>query len=145
MSHEHAGAYAKKHESRTKINDLAEKLIKERAREGSLSCAEDHKIAAEAGTSPMEVGKALDLMEIRIIKCQLGFFGYGGPERSIVKPASSVGPVLGEKLDLAAEKNRISCKALWEIGDQEKISKIDVASACEALKLKVCACQLGTF
>ena len=44
------------------------------SKEGRLSCAEAHRLAAELNASPLEVGRAADALGIRIVSCQLGCF-----------------------------------------------------------------------
>jgi hypothetical protein len=110
-----------------------------------MGCAEAHAIARELNIEPIEVGRNLDLMEIRVVRCQLGFFGYEEKERSIVEPAGEVSDELRAKINAAVKDGSISCLDVWNIADGMMISRMDGAAACEALKIKVCCCQLGAF
>ena len=145
MSHEDEGHYAAKHSDEVEINRSAAESIKQRSSNDKLTCVEAHAISSELGIAPSEVGKTLDLMEIRIIECQLGFFGYEGADRSIVKPAEKVPDQLKDRILKEVEDNRVSCLSLWTVADEMNISKMNVSAACETLKLKVCCCQLGAF
>jgi hypothetical protein len=48
--------------------------IKREAKEGRISCTRAQLIAVELGVPIPLVGRALDLLEIKIIECQLGCF-----------------------------------------------------------------------
>ncbi len=145
MSHEDEGNYAAKHPEGTGVDPRAAELIRARRDGNKMSCADAHAVAQELGIDPLEVGKNLDLMEIRIAKCQLGLFGYAGPGRSIVEPAENVPQELRDKITAALENGTITCKRLWDIADGMGIPRIEGSAACEAMKIKVRRCQLGAF
>jgi hypothetical protein len=144
MTHEDAGHYSAKHAPGSSVDPAVEKAVKEKVSENGITCAAAHKIAAAFSIDPLEVGKALDLMEIRIQKCQLGLFGYK-PEKCIIKPAPHVPPALAGSLRNAAPQGRIACNVVWQIADQFGISRLEAAAACEGLDLKITPCQLGAF
>ena len=144
MAHEDAGNYAAKHHSKTKLNPRVAKAVKKEAADDKITCAAAHKIASELGISPSDVGVTIDLLEIRINKCQLGLYGYY-PQKRIAKPAGSVSPALEEAIKNSMENGRISCLSCWKIAEGSGIARMDVASACETLKIKVSFCQLGAF
>ena len=70
MTHRDEGHYAEKHGRRVRLDQAIREAIRRRPMGGKLSCAEAFRIAEEMSVEPSEVGRALDLMEIRIIKCQ---------------------------------------------------------------------------
>ncbi|MFA7462783.1 MAG: hypothetical protein WCY59_06555, partial [Anaerovoracaceae bacterium] len=84
------------------------------------------------------------LMETRLTRCQLGLFGYT-PESRIIKPADAVAPDLEEAIRGALLNGKISCLASWEIAKRFGIARMDVACACETLRIKITSCQLGAF
>jgi hypothetical protein len=94
--------------------------------------------------APSEVGKTADLLEYRIIECQLGLFGHE-PDKRIVKPAESVSEELRGRLQQYAGEGRIACMSCWEIAQELGIERLAVSSACELMGLKVKCCQLGAF
>ncbi|MEJ2183010.1 MAG: hypothetical protein P8Y66_05765 [Nitrospirota bacterium] len=49
-------------------------MLRERARDGRLSCAEAMGIARELGVPRKEVGQAANELSIKITDCQLGCF-----------------------------------------------------------------------
>lgn len=144
MAHEDAGHYADKHPRQTVIDPALATAIKDKATNGHISCAAAHGIAQQQVVSPARVGQTIDLLELRIDKCQMGFFGYD-PETKIVQPSKSISAALESALQPLLVDNKISCADCWKIADQLKISRLDVASACEGLKIKVSPCQLGAF
>ncbi len=54
-------------------SEVFEKL-KEREKEGKISCSEARKIAEELKISYREVGRACDELKIKIVACELGCF-----------------------------------------------------------------------
>ncbi|MBW2650282.1 MAG: hypothetical protein JRC66_04570, partial [Deltaproteobacteria bacterium] len=93
MTHEDAGHYAAKHAAGTRTDPGVEEAVRDKIKDGHITCASAHKIALDLEVTPAEVGVAVDLMEARLSRCQLGLFGYT-PDRRIVKPANEVSPEL---------------------------------------------------
>ena len=144
MTHEDAGHYAAKHGAKTRPAPAVEEALKGVIKDDTVTCAAAHKISQTLGVSPPEVGVAIDLMEARLTRCQLGLFGYT-PVSRIIKPADAVAPDLEEAIRGALIDGRISCLASWEIARRFGIARMDVACACEALRIKISSCQLGAF
>lgn len=144
MTHHDKGRFAAKHPEGTRPDPEIAAALKEKATDGRVSCAAAHKIASKLNRSPAEVGKTLDLLENRISRCQMGFFGYQ-PEKKIVAPAKQVADELKTALADAASNGRVPCASAWKIAEDMGLSKLDVGAACEALGLKVSPCQLGAF
>ena len=144
MTHEDRGHYAKKHPADSKVKPGIAQAVKQRASDREISCAAAHKIAADLGVQPDEVGFGLDLLEIRIVRCQLGLYGYR-PEKSVVKPAESVSEALKGAIKESLIEERLSCAAAWDIAERFGTARMNVSSACEALKIKISSCQLGAF
>ena len=144
MAHEDKGKYFKKHPQDTKIDDDLKKEILEQVKNNNFSCKKAEEIAGELGFTLEEIGKAIDILNINIIKCQLGLFGYGETKK-VVQPAKEITPELKESITSAMENERLSCLAAWKIAGKLNISRLKVASACEALQIKIKPCQLGAF
>ena len=144
MTSKDKGRYAKKHPSNRKIDEKVAEAVKGRISEDKISCAAAFKIASDLKVSPLEVGFTIDALEVPITKCQLGLFGYTS-HKKIVKPAESVTPALEDAIRQALINDRLSCSAAWEIAERHGLGKMDVTAACEALKIKISSCQLGTF
>jgi hypothetical protein len=144
MTHEFSGHYAAKHPPGTEADGRIADAVRASAKDGKLSCAAAHRIATDLGVHPSEVGKTLDLLEFRIVKCQLGLFGYQ-PEKKIVAPAETVAPELRDALTAALVDDRLPCKSAWTIADRFGVTRMAVAAACEKMNLRVSPCQLGAF
>ncbi len=143
MTHEDAGHYAKKHQDK-KIDETIAMVLKNKAKNGKITCASVHAAAKELGILPREAGVQADLLELRLTKCSLGLYGYG-PQWDILQKDFTISEELDNAINSAAENKRITCSACWKIADELKIKKIDVASACEKKGLKIKQCQLGAF
>jgi hypothetical protein len=133
-----------KHGKDVKADPAVATKIKEKVKDGQLPCAVAFKIAEELKIKPAEVGVALDLLEIKISKCQIGIFGYDKGNK-IVKPLTQ----LPDTLEMAIRQNltdgKLPCARAWQIAETLGIGKMDVTSACDAMGIKISPCQLGAF
>lgn len=145
MTHKDEGDYAGKHGGRVALNRTLTEAIKRRSSEGKVSCAAAFSIASELNMKPSQVGKGLDLLEMKIVKCQLGLFGYEKDTRLIVQAADAVPLELERALKELLVNGRLSCAAAWNIAKRFKRPKMDITAACETLKLRIAHCQLGAF
>jgi hypothetical protein len=144
MAREDKGHYGSKHPGGIIVAKEITEAVKKRSRQGALTCPLAFKIAGELAVPPGEVGRAMDLLEINIVKCQLGLFGYS-PVRRIVQPAQFVSEELEAALREAMSDGRLPCAEIFRIAGEFKLAKIRVAGACEKLKIRVSVCQLGAF
>jgi len=144
MAHEDKGKYFKKHPEGSKIDDELKEEIISQVKNNNITCKKAEEIADELGFSLEETGRAIDILNINITKCQLGLFGYGETKK-IVQPAKEIAPELKESITSALENDRLSCAAAWEIAGKFNIPRMKVCAACEALQIKVKPCQLGAF
>jgi hypothetical protein len=143
MTHEDKGNYAGKHPDRTMDPVVAEKLGKLRDK-NQITCAAAHRAASDLNLPPAEIGVQMDLMELRLVQCQLGLFGHS-PESGTANKDFEVSDDLKQRLENTAKDGRISCKTSWDIAKEFKISRLDMGAACEKLKLRIKPCQLGAF
>ena len=144
MTKDDRGHYADKHPSDRKADPKIADEIKRRAADQQISCAAAMQVARALGAPPSEVGFVIDTLEVRIIKCQLGLFGYQ-PEKKVVKAADHVSEALKTEINSNLSNGRLPCQSAWGIAKQRKKSKMFVSSACETLKIKISPCQLGAF
>ncbi len=146
MTHADRGRYAAKHGTGQGPDERIAAAVRPKARDGRLGCADAERIGAELDVPMAEVGRTLDLLEIRIDRCQLGLFGYPSGEKGKgVRPADQVTAELEAAIRGRLAAGRLPCTAAWEIAGTQKISRMAVSAACEALKIKVKPCQLGAF
>jgi len=144
MTHENKGHFSKKHSSDRKVNERVIALVKTKVQDGAMACAVAFEVAESLGVPAEEVGFTLDSLEVKVVKCQLGLFGYA-PAKRIVKPAERVAPDLEKAIRAALVKGRLSCTAAWALAENRRLKKMDISSACETLGIKIGSCQLGTF
>ena len=118
--------------------------VRERAREGRISCGAAFRIAEALGANPLKVGEAADALGVRLYHCQLGLFGYGDEER-IVQPTEQVSRELEQAIREGLIVGRLPCAVAWAIANRFELRKTDVANAAEKLEIRVSQCQLGAF
>ena len=144
MSQQKGKKFAEKHESNAQVNEKIKDHIIRQTKNNELPCAVAHKIATDLNVSPAEVGKTADLLEMMLVKCQLGLFGYT-PEKKIVKPKAAENQEMTGAIQEALVDGKLSCENAWEIARRFDVSKMKVSSVCEQLKIKIKPCQLGAF
>jgi hypothetical protein len=144
MTRSGVGHYAAKHAPGQRPDEHISALVRLKVEEGKLSCADAEGICAELGVTMAAVGRTLDLLEIRISRCQLGLFGY---ERSgkILRPGEGLTPELESVIRGRLSGGRLSCVEAWRIATELKVPRLDASSACEALRIRIKPCQLGAF
>ena len=144
MKLEKGQKYSDKHGANVQVNSDVREKIDMKARNGELVCAVAFKIADELGVSPADIGRAIDLLDVRLIKCQLGLFGYK-PDKKAVKAKPPKSRQLKEAIQDALVDGQLACIHAWDIASRFNVPKMDVSGACEALSIKIKPCQLGAF
>jgi hypothetical protein len=144
MTRKDKGGFAKKHLPKHKLDPVITEAVKQGSSAGKISCVAAFRVASKLKVTPSEVGVTIDLLEIPIVKCQLGLFGYGSSDKEVIA-AETVSPTLEAAIKEALAKGKLSCALAWEIAVKFDITKREITSACEALKIKISSCQLGTF
>mmetsp|Transcript_3503 Transcript_3503/g.2081 ORF Transcript_3503/g.2081 Transcript_3503/m.2081 type:complete len:145 (+) Transcript_3503:6216-6650(+) len=144
MTHGDVRHYAAKHPKGTKCDPQITESLKQKVSDGRITCTYAHKIADNLNISPAKVGVNIDLLEIRLNKCQLGLFGYG-EQKKAVKPVVNISQELDKAIKKSITDGSVSCKSCWDVAIKIGCSKLDVSGACEILKIKISPCQLGAF
>ena len=121
--------------------------LEDAAVDGKITCADAERVAGQLELPLAEAGATLDARELRIVKCQLGLFGFGtsAPHGGVVRPAPEVAPDLEAAVRGALVDGRLPCAAAWAIAEKRGLGRIEVAEVCEALQVKIKPCQLGAF
>ena len=140
----HKGQYASKHPTGVEPDREIVEALQNKIEKGAITCAAAFGVAEKLQVEPRRVGVNVDLLNIKIGKCQLGLFGYE-PNKSVVRPAKEISAELRSAIQAALADGRLPCAAAWEIARKLKIKKMDVSSACETLGVKIKPCQLGSF
>ncbi|MBN2125302.1 MAG: hypothetical protein JW821_13475 [Deltaproteobacteria bacterium] len=144
MTHEDKGHFARKHGNNQEIDPRIMEAIRERAPDEDVPCAVAFTIVKDLDVSPAEVGRSIDLVEKKLVKCQLGLFGYG-PGKTMLSAPESVEPDIERSIREALVEGRLPCRAAWDIAERHQKGKMAVSKACEGLGIKISQCQLGSF
>jgi hypothetical protein len=136
--------FSDKYGTDARINELIKEQVIRQTKNNELACAKAFKIADELNVSAAEVGKTADLLDMRLVKCQLGLFGYA-PNKKIVKPKAAQNPKLKRAIEDSLVEGALSCAKAWEIARTFDMPKMSVCAVCEQLKIKIKRCQLGAF
>ena len=136
--------FSEKHGADAQADPNATEKVKQQAVDGEVACAVAFKIAEELNIAPAEVGKAIDLLDYKIITCQLGLFGYV-PDKKKVKPEAPEEDGLEAAIREALVDEKLSCRDAWSIASRFNVPKMTVSAACEALGIKIVSCQIGAF
>jgi hypothetical protein len=136
--------FSKKHPPGKKVIDSLAQAVRAHAPEGEIPCAVAFEISKNEIVSPGEVGFTLDKLGVKVVKCQLGLYGYK-PNKRIVKAAESVSPELEKAIRNSLNNSRLPCAIAWELAELLGLRKLEVSAACETLGIKISECQLGSF
>jgi hypothetical protein len=144
MTFRRSNKFAEKYGQNIKPDRLIEDKILRRIKNSELACAVAFKIAEELQVSPDAVGMTADLLNVKLVKCKLGLFGYK-PQKKIVKTKKSVSQDLIDAVTDALVDGRLSCQSAWDIASRFKVHKMEISSVCEFTQIKINKCQLGAF
>ncbi len=136
--------FSEKHGPGATAPPAIQEAVQKRSKDASLPCAVAFEIASELGVTPLEVGRAVDLMEYRLVKCQMGLFGYGDKGK-IVSPLTDLPESMRSAIQAAVREGRLACSDAWAVAARIGVPKLRVAGACETLDVKIKPCQLGAF
>lgn len=113
-----------------------------------LPCAAAFAITQDMQVTPQAVGEAADLMDIRLSRCQLGFFGYPDKQGYSETNIATLDVPDGLQEAIRAARNDIgdvTCAALWILADTYKAPRMLVGYVTDQLGIHVTPCQLGAF
>jgi len=136
--------YAKKHGPGAVVDPVLRDALLKNTAKGKLACKVAFDVANRLGVLPDAVGLAADILELRLVKCQLGLFDHP-PKKRIVTPVESVAPQLKKAIFTGLVNERLPCQTAWEITKHLGIHKVEVGAACDAMGIKINKCQLGAF
>ena len=125
-----------------------EDQLRAAAKEDQLPCSLLHNLAREWGVMPEALGSAAREAGIRIIRCQMGLFGFGPkgtPSYRVVQPAEDIPEAISLEAQAALVNGRLPCRAAWELGRRHGLPYRQIGNVLEALKIRVKPCQLGHF
>ncbi len=114
MTDQKNNKFAAKHQGKAQINNVIKNEILKQNKDSKLPCFVAFKIAKELQVSPGDVGKAVDLLNFRLAKCQLGLYGYQ-PKKRKVKPKMPLDQGLKNAITDALVEGKLTCKKVWDI------------------------------
>ena len=144
MARKDRSHYAKKHKPGAVVDPVLRDALLKNVSDGKLACKVAFDVANRLGVLPDAVGRAVDILELRLVKCQLGLFDHP-PKKRDVKPAESVAPEMKKAILTRLVNERLPCKTAWEIAIELGIRKTEVGAACDAMGIRIKPCQLGAF
>ena len=144
MKRQNGKKFADKHGSDAHIDNRIKDALGQQTQNNEVPCAVAFKIAQALQVSPAEVGKTSDLLELELVKCQLGLFGYK-PGKKIVKAKAPESPDLEKTIRDSLIDGKLPCRTAWKIASSHDLSKMAVSAICEHLGIKIKPCQLGAF
>ncbi|MGD8963831.1 MAG: hypothetical protein PVH43_15015 [Desulfobacterales bacterium] len=144
MKRENGKKFADKHGSDAQIDPRIKDALDQQTQNNEVPCAVAFKIAKALQVSPADVGKTADLLELELVKCQLGLFGYK-PDKKIVMPKAAENPDLQQTIRDSLIGGKLPCRIAWEIASRHDLSKMAISAICEHLGIKIKPCQLGAF
>ena len=136
--------FKKKHPHQAQCHPAVRDEISKRGLQGEIPCPVAFDIAAQTGLTPAEVGQTIDLLELRLAKCQLGLFGHT-PDKKRVTAEKTDNTALLAAIEDGMRDQRLSCLAAWDLAARFKVGKMVVSNTCEALGARIKPCQLGAF
>ncbi|MDX1707312.1 MAG: hypothetical protein R3274_01855 [Desulfobacterales bacterium] len=144
MKRQEGEKFANKHGSNAKIDERIKDALLRESQNNEVPCAVAFQIAEALQATPSEVGKTADLLEMELIKCQLGLFGYK-PDKKIVQPQAPENTDLENVIRDSLVDGKLPCRKAWDIARARNMSKMAVSAVCEHLEIKIKPCQLGAF
>jgi hypothetical protein len=144
MTRKQGQNFSAKHGPDAQADPTIKANVIENAAQGELACAVAFKIAGKLGVPPSEIGKTVDLLNMKLSKCQLGLFGYK-PDKKKVKARVPENRQLEAAIRNALTDGKLSCTDAWAIANRFEATKMGVSGACESLGIKIKPCQLGAF
>lgn len=144
MTKDKGQKFSQKHGPDANADPVIKDKIIDNVKDGELACAVAFKIAAELEVSPAEIGKTVDLLDLKLSKCQLGLYGYK-PHKKKVRAQKSENQQMETSIRDALVDGKLACRDAWAISSRYNVPKMVVSSACEFLGIKIKPCQLGAF
>ncbi len=116
---------------------------------GLLPCAAAFAVAETHHVAPLKVGQTADALAIHINRCQLGLFGQSTAEKAHLLRSMSRRPISREAEQFIIEhyqsKGGFTCMEAWLLADHYAVSRAQIGTLADKLKLRIYSCQLGAF
>ncbi len=137
--------YASKHPADARPEPKLAEAIARRSSPDGLSCENAFELAAELRVDPDRIGRTADLAELRLIRCQLGLFGWPETPTEQSVPAEPMRSTIEAAIRRELVDGGLPCIRAWTIADELQIPRMAVAAVCNATDVRITRCQLGAF
>jgi hypothetical protein len=117
MSERKRKPYSQKHDPNLRPDSRIEKEMKKRDAGREIPCALAFEIAEGLGVEPEDVGRTADVLDIPLVRCQLGLFGYK-PENKIIRADDTTNQEIKNALIGSSHHHRLPCEKAWQIADR---------------------------
>jgi hypothetical protein len=145
MPKQSSGRYDSKHPSGSAVAPRLHRALQSAAVAGRLSCSRIHTLSRELGVSPQEAGKAADLGNIRISKCQLGLFSHAPSAPTDLTGLQQIDATLESAVRGALENGRLPCAVAWRLAKTHAVTRREMGQYTQKMAIKISTCQLGAF
>lgn len=119
-------------------------LITARLPQGEMTCATAFALADELGISTSDLGYYADHLRIRLVKCQIGLFGYGKGKK-LISALDTVDDTLKTAIQSKTNQGVIHCEQVFDVAKTLVVSKVTIGNACETMGIKIKHCRFGAF
>ena len=137
--------FTRKHPADANPEPAIAKAIADRCAAEGLACADAAALADELGVEPARIGRTADLTEVRLVRCQLGLFGWPETPEEQALPDEPARSTVEAAIQRELVRGGLPCARAWAIADEIGIPRMAVAAVCNAAGIKIIQCQLGAF
>ena len=145
MTKENSGNYKAKHQGNSTIDPQLETHVRGASKDNRITCKSAQGLAQKLSIPMSQVGRVVDLLEIKITECQLGVFGTGKENKAPDPQSEELNNLLNKQLSQVTADKQLSCTDAWKVAQETKFSRSQVRAACDSLGIKIVFCQLGAF
>jgi hypothetical protein len=145
MAHPPNPHYASKHPSTARAKPKLAAAIEHRRSAEGLTCEAAFRLAAELGVTAEEIGRTADLTEVRLIRCQLGLFGWPETPTEQTTPPEPMRTAIAAAIEDELVDGGLPCARAWAIADTHGLPRMAVAAVCNERDIRITHCQLGAF
>jgi len=130
------------------IDTHAKDLLQEKTKNGIMACATAFDCTKKLNQTRQKTGIYLDILEIRLEKCQIGLFGHGGEKekgKKFLKLTDTEKKEIKSILDDNMKNDFITCSEIWALAEKTGTKRMKISTCCEESGIKIKGCQLGAF
>ncbi len=130
------------------VDDHAKVLLLKKSKDSIMACAMAFDCADILNQTRQKTGIFLDKLHIRLDKCQLGLFGYGGDKmkgKKFLELTDSESIQIKSIIEGNVKDGIVTCSEIWDLAEESGTGKKKISTYCEKNGIKIKGCQLGAF